>query len=227
MTLLTAETVGRSYDDRVALDGVSVDVAEGQMCALIGHNGSGKSTFLRIVAGLLEANEGTVKVAGAAPGSVAARSATSYLGDTPVLYDDLTVRDHLEFVARLHAVDDWEEVAESLLETLDIVDRGDDLPRQLSRGLRQRAAAALAFVRPFRLVLIDEPFVGLDAPGRAALIQLVTSAARDNGAAVLLATHQLEMLRQVDRVIVLEEGRVVFDGKPKDVPPGVLADGLA
>ena len=89
-----------------------------------------------------------------------------------MFYDDLTVWEHLEYVAKLHGTDGWEQHAADLLELLGLTDRGDDLPTTFSRGLRQKAAIAIAFVRPFELLLVDEPFVGLDQPGREALLEL-------------------------------------------------------
>ena len=112
-------------------------------------------------------------VLGSPVGSLEARAATSYLGDQPVFYDDLSVWEHLEYIAKLHGHDDWEGHATDLLETVGLLDRRDDLPMTFSRGLRQKAAIALAFIRPFELLLVDEPFVGLDRTGRDALLDLL------------------------------------------------------
>ena len=104
--------------------------------------------------------------------------------------DDLTVRQHLEYVARLHHTEDWEAHAEWRIDSVGLAARADDLPATFSRGLKQKAAIAMAFVRPFELMLIDEPFVGLDRAGRSALLDLI-SWAHDDGATILVATHEL------------------------------------
>jgi ABC-type multidrug transport system ATPase subunit len=137
----------------------------------------------------------------------------AYLGDTPTFYDDLSVREHLEYVAGLHNIEQWEERGTRLLEQLGIDDRIDDLPSRFSRGMRQKTAIALTFIRPFSVLLVDEPFVGLDEPGRLALIALVDTAQR-SGCTVVVATHELSYAAQAARVIALREGAVAFDGDP-------------
>jgi ABC-2 type transport system ATP-binding protein len=171
--VLVAKGLGKDYDVTVALDDVTVRVGEGERVIVVGPNGSGKTTLLRITAGLLEPSSGRVEVVGAPPGSLSARAATSYVPDTPVLYDDLSVAEHLEYVGRLHGNEAWEDSAEELVERLGLEERVDDLPARFSRGLRQKTSIALGLVRPFSLLLVDEPFVGLDAGGRQALLELM------------------------------------------------------
>jgi ABC-type multidrug transport system ATPase subunit len=210
---VVVEELTKDYGDLMALEGVSVDVGGGERVVLVGPNGSGKSTLLRIAAGLLEPSEGTVSVAGSQPGSLEARAAVAYVPDEPVLYDDLSVIEHLEYVARLHRATDWEDSARELLDALGLTARRDDLPSRFSRGLRQKTMIAMAFVRPFRVLLVDEPFVGLDAVGRVVLPELMDAAARD-GASVIVATHELEYAIRLPRCIILRDGRVMSDGTP-------------
>jgi ABC-type multidrug transport system ATPase subunit len=211
MTQLVAETLTKDYGDLVALDALDLTVDAGELVVLVGHNGSGKTTFLRMAAGLLEPSSGTVTVAGHPAGSLAARAAACYVPDNPVLYDDLDVWEHVEYTARLHGVDDWEDGAEALLERLGLDGRAEDLPVTFSRGLRQKTSLALAFVRPFRVLLVDEPFVGLDAPGQATALDLLTEAAA-GGAAVVVASHQLDVVARSTRCVALRDGVVVHDG---------------
>lgn len=217
------ETVGlaRSYAGVDALRALDLTVATGERVSLVGHNGSGKTTLLRLLAGLLEPSSGSATITGSPVGSIAARAAASYISDAPVFYDDLSVREHLDYVARLHGTDDADVHADWLLERLGLVGRSDDLPATFSRGLQQRAAIAIAFVRPFDVLLVDEPFVGLDRDGRRALVELVEWASSD-GAAVVIATHDLDLAAQGDRVIALVEGEVGYDGPPDDVDVGEL-----
>jgi ABC-type multidrug transport system ATPase subunit len=212
-TPLVVEKLTKSYGDLRALDGVSLSVGGGQRVALMGLNGSGKTTLIRIAAGLLEPTEGRVVAGGSRAGSNEARAAVSYIPDAPVLYDDLSVREHLEYVARLHGAAEWESRGEELLERLGLADRADDLPSTFSRGLRQKVSIALAFIRPFSVLLVDEPFVGLDEPGRRALVELLAEAAASK-AAVIVSTHQSEYLAQASRCVGLRDGKVVYDGKP-------------
>jgi ABC-type multidrug transport system ATPase subunit len=192
-------------------------VEEGSTVALVGPNGAGKSTFLRLAAGLLDPSAGRVTVGGHPAGSQEARALLSYLPDTPALYDDLSLNEHLEYVARLHGVEAWEDRAAELLDRLGLSSRADDPPGGFSRGMRQKASIALAFVRPFGVLLADEPFDGLDPPSREALDALVVEAA-GAGAAVLLATHRIEVVEQADRCLAIEDGRLVYDGPAAALP---------
>jgi ABC-type multidrug transport system ATPase subunit len=178
-----------------------------------------------MLAGMLEPSGGTAAVAGQPLGSIEARAALSYLADEPVFYDDLSVWEHLEFIARMHGTDDWEQHAVDLLDAVGIVDRADDLPMTFSRGLKQKAAIAMAFVRPFDIMVVDEPFVGLDRTGRAALLELFRSAHAD-GAALMVATHELSSVADSERVIALSGGVVTFDGPAAKADVVALTEGL-
>ena len=209
---LAADGLSKTYDDLVALHPLDLEVPVGQSVALIGHNGSGKSTFLRMAAGLLEPSEGDLEIAGFEVGDVDARATTSFLPDDPVLYDDLSLREHAEYISRLHGGEGWDDYAASLCERLGLGERIDDLPSRFSRGLRQKTSIVLALVRPFSLLLVDEPFVGLDQPGKAVLLELLDEVHED-GAATLVATHDPAYVDRVDRSIALRDGAVVFDGR--------------
>jgi ABC-2 type transport system ATP-binding protein len=213
---LSVHGLTKSYgaaEERAALAPLDLRVESGQLIALVGHNGSGKTTLLRMVAGLLDPSGGTVDVHGSPRGSIEARAALAYLSDQPTFYDDLSLVEHLEFVARMHGVTDWHPRAVDLTTRLGLGDRLDKLPNTFSRGLRQKAAICLAFVRPFSLLLVDEPFVGLDATGKSTLLELFDEAHR-TGSTLLVATHELGFVSRVDRLIALTDGEVRYDGPP-------------
>lgn len=212
---LDARTLAKDYGDGPALYPLTLRVDDGERVALIGHNGSGKTTFLRMCTGLLEPASGSVSVYGHRPGSLEARRAVSYLADTPTFYDDLSVWEHLEYTARLHETPDWEQKAADLLGALGIDERADDLPSRFSRGLKQKAAIAIALVRPFRILLVDEPFVGLDADGKDALLSLLDDAVTA-GATLVVATHELSFVSRTTRTVALRDGRLIFDGLSAD-----------
>ena len=217
---ITISGLEKAYGDRPALHATDLTIAAGERVALIGHNGSGKSTLLRLLVGLLDPTGGTATIDHEPAGSLTARAAVSYLADQPVFYDDLSVSEHLEYVARLHGVDAWHERANALLDRVGLGARVDDLPTTFSRGLRQKAAICLAFVRPFAALVVDEPFVGLDAAGRDALLALFDEA-HDHGHTLIVATHELATVAASDRVIALRDGHVVYDG-PSDVDLAAL-----
>ena len=209
---LAIKGLTKNYGDRPALEPLDLEVAVGEHVALVGHNGSGKTTMLKMVAGLLDPSGGSVRIAGHDAGSEDARRALSWLSDTPTFYDDLSLWEHLEYVARLHGLDEWQPRAEHLVGAVGLTERRDDIPTTFSRGLRQKAVITLACVRPFDVWLVDEPFVGLDATGRAAMLEILAEVNAD-GAAVVVATHDAGFVDRVDRCVALRDGELIFDGK--------------
>jgi ABC-type multidrug transport system ATPase subunit len=215
--LLRCTKLVKDYGDVRALGPVSLNLEGGELVALVGHNGSGKSTLLRVVAGLVDATEGTVEVAGQPAGSPRARAAVSYLSDAPVLYDDLSLSEHLDYLTRLHGTTPEIQGVDEVVEAFGLAGRVEDLPADFSRGLRQKAGVAIAIARPFALLLVDEPFSGLDRAGRAAVIDRLRRIRAEGGAA-LVATHDAPALALFDRVVMLDAGTVVFDGPPAHAP---------
>jgi ABC-type multidrug transport system ATPase subunit len=210
--VLETNALTKDYGDDLGLHPTTLSIGSGELVLLVGPNGAGKSTLLGLCAGVLEPTDGTVTISGAPAGTNDARVATSVVPDNPVLYDDLSVMEHAEYVARLHEVEDWHAHAHPLLERLALAHRADDLPSRFSRGLRQKTSLLLGLVRPFDLLLIDEPFVGLDAPGQAALVELLEGVVAD-GATVLCSSHQLDLADRATRCIGLRDGDVVHDGE--------------
>ncbi len=215
---LVTEGLGRSYGQLVALEGLSLTLEPGECVALIGANGSGKSTAVRLITGLLTPSRGMVRICGCdphhEPEAEAARAAVAVVPDAPLLYEDLTVHQHLELVTMAHGVSDdaADERIDGLLDRLELTARGSYLPRELSRGMRQKAQLACALIRPAALLVLDEPVVGLDPPSQVLLRELLVAAKRE-GVAVLMTTHQLRFADGVaDRGVVLEEGRVADEG---------------
>ena len=213
---LEAKNLTKKYGELVALAPLSLSIKAGQRVSLVGANGSGKTTLLRLASGLLERSDGSIEIFGHKAGSLDARTLLSYLPDEPVLYDDLSVREHLQYLGPLYGTPDWQTRAEDLMQRLGIAHRADDLPSGFSRGLRQKTSLATGFLRPFDLLLIDEPFVGLDEPGRIALLGLLDEAT-ERGATVVVASHQLDLVKKADRCIALTDGAIVYDGSPDKV----------
>ena len=129
-----------------------------------------------------------------------------------VYFDDLSVREHLEYVSAIHGAPATADEIDALLEQLGLTARADDLPARFSRGLRQRAGLAVGLVRPFALLLVDEPFVGLDTPGQETLVEVLADVA-EQGAAVLVSTHQMDLTPKASRCIGLRDGELAYDGK--------------
>jgi ABC-type multidrug transport system ATPase subunit len=217
---LRAQGLGRSYDGYIALGSFSVDIAAGELVALIGPNGAGKTTFLNLAAGLLEPTAGRIEIDGEAPGSIEARRALSYLPDTPVFYEDLSVAEHLEYVAALHQAEDPEARIEELITRLGLDGWEDALGAELSKGMKQKASIALALVRPFKVLLADEPLDVLDPPSRETLFALLAET-KATGAAIVVSTHRPDVIAAADRCVAIRDGRLAYDGTPD---PSVLSE---
>jgi ABC-2 type transport system ATP-binding protein len=211
--VLSAHGLGRTYDGYIALGSFTVDIGAGEMVALIGPNGAGKTTFLNLAAGLLDPTSGAVEVDGAVPGSLAARRALSFLPDTPVFYEDLSVVEHLEYVAAMHQAEEPEARIDELIGRLGLDGWEDALGSELSKGMKQKASIALALVRPFKVLLADEPLDGLDPPSREVLFELLAET-RDAGAAVVVSTHRPDVIAAAGRCVAIRDGRLAYDGAP-------------
>jgi ABC-type multidrug transport system ATPase subunit len=209
--VLDTRELAKDYGDQLGLDPTTLSIGAGELVLLVGPNGAGKSTFLGLCGGLLEPTTGEALVSGAEVGSLAARAATSIIPDDPVLYDDLSVWEHAEYIARLHHADGWQPLAEELLDRLGLADRRHDLPSRFSRGLRQKTSLLLGLLRPAELLLVDEPFVGLDAPGQATLVELLDEVVAA-GVTAVVSSHQLDLADRATRCIGLRDGTVVHDG---------------
>lgn len=208
--VVSADRLVRSYGRRKALDGLSFTLERGECLALFGPNGAGKTTLLRVLAGLLRPSGGVVSVAGTQlPGGLAVRAAVGLISHQSLLYPALTARENVLFAARLHGVPHSEDAALAALTALRIADRADAPVRSLSRGMQQRVSIARAIVHRPALLLLDEPYTGLDESGAQALTQVLRER-RDDGAALLLVTHNLqEGLQLATKAAILRAGRFV------------------
>ncbi|MEU5187460.1 ABC transporter ATP-binding protein [Streptomyces klenkii] len=217
--LLRLRRVSRTYGERKALHPLDLDLEPGTCTALFGHNGSGKSTLLRIACGRDEPTSGTAQFAGRkiSEDDPEVRARVAVVGDTVATYPDLTVREHLELVTVAHAVEDADAWIDEVLADRRLSGHAQALPGSLSSGQLQSLLLAAALVRPRDLLVLDEPEQRLDPDARVRLAELLKGEKRD-GVAVLLATHQAELAEAVaDRMIALEDGRVIAEGTPAKV----------
>jgi heme exporter protein A len=207
--LLDASDLHRTYGRVRALRGVDIHLASGEALAVVGPNGAGKTTLLRVLAGLARPSHGVVRVLGRTlqPGDPDARRPIGFLSHQSLLYDDLTIRENVLFAARLAGLADPAAAARRALDECELGSRSGERPGSLSRGLLQRAALARSLVHDPRVLLLDEPFTALDAPG-ADRLRAVLQARRGGGAALVIVTHQLgEAWDLASRVGVLANGR--------------------
>jgi heme exporter protein A len=208
-TSVTFSDVSRNFGRRRALAGVSFSAREGQVVALLGANGSGKSTLLSIAATLLAPSAGSVRygAATAADGGPSLRNRIGLLGHDLYLYAELTAEENLTFFAQMYGLDEVGDRVAEALRNAALEDRAGDPVSAFSRGMRQRLALERALLHSPRLLLLDEPFTGLDDASAIAL-RARLARARETGAIVLLTTHELEAIDGiVDAAYVLSRGR--------------------
>jgi len=193
--------LARSYGDHVVVRDVTFAVGPGTILALLGPNGCGKSTTLKILSGAIESNGGWFRVDGHPGGSDHARRSTGYVPDTRGVFPRLTGSEHLELAARLHRADGWRSRAADLVERL-ALDEVADLPAgAYSHGQSRRLSMAMALVARPPLLLVDEPFDGVDPEGVDTITALLTEE-RARGAAIVLTTHLLDAAAVADTVAV-------------------------
>ncbi|HXR92442.1 MAG TPA: ABC transporter ATP-binding protein [Steroidobacteraceae bacterium] len=206
--------LAKAFGDFTAVHDLSFSVQRGEVLGLVGPNGAGKTTTLRMMAGIIPPTAGDVRIAGhdLAREPIAAKRELAFFPDEPRLFDYLTVRQHLAFVARLYGVADHEALAGPLLEELEIADRADRLPAELSRGMKQKLAIACGLLHSPTVMIFDEPLTGLDPLGIRRMKDSILRRARA-GAAVVLSSHLLHLLEEVcSHVLILKKGqRIAYD----------------
>jgi heme ABC exporter ATP-binding subunit CcmA/heme exporter protein CcmB len=211
--LIELHAVSKVFGPHRALDGVGLHVAPGAFVLLVGPNGAGKTTLLRILATLTRPSAGTVRVAGLDPAQAGAtvRRQIGHLSHRTLLYDDLTAEQNLAFYARLYAVPAASDRIADMLARVGLAARRHDRVSTFSRGMQQRLAVARALLHGPRLLLLDEPYSGLDPQAADALTALLGEL-HGEGCTLLLATHALDHVTRLrQRTVVLDRGRVIDD----------------
>jgi ABC-2 type transport system ATP-binding protein len=211
---LRARGISQRFGDRVVLDAVDLDVPPGQVIGLLGPNGAGKTTLMRILFGVLTADAGSLTWRGRAVTDTDRRH-WGYMPQERGLYRDMRVLDLLVWIARLHGLDrdDGRRRARALLEQLDLADRERDKISSLSGGMAQRIQLAAAMVHGPELLVLDEPFAGLDPVAVRFLSDVITAHTR-NGGNLLFSSHQLDLVEDLcETITLLHHGRVVLQGE--------------
>jgi ABC-2 type transport system ATP-binding protein len=209
----------KRYGGYAAVNNLTFSVRPGEVVGLVGPNGAGKTTTLRCLAGIIPASDGQIIIAGhdlrADP--IGAKRALAFFPDEPRLFEYLTVRQHLAFVARIYGVSNHETVAQPLLDELEIADKADALPSELSRGMKQKLVIACGLLHSPKVIFFDEPLTGLDPLGIRRMKDSIIRRARE-GAAIVLSSHLLHLLEEVcSHVLILKKGEKIADGTLAEV----------
>ena len=220
MFALESEDIRKTFGHFTALAGVTLHVERGEFLALFGRNGAGKTTFLKVAATLVRHTQGKLRVEGAdiSEEPELARRHIGFLSHNTYLYRDLNPVENLRFFARLYGLEHPDARIESLLDRVGLGRRRSDPVRSFSRGLHQRLGIARVMLHDPSLILLDEPYTGLDANAVGVLNQMLDEASAA-GKTIILTTHDLEQgLRSATRAAIIDRGRVVFTGAAKDQP---------
>jgi ABC-2 type transport system ATP-binding protein len=222
--MIQVEKFSKTYESNLAVDDLSFDVDSGSILGLVGPNGSGKTTTLRVLAGVILPSSGTLRVAGhdIASAPLEAKRRLAFIPDVPHLFENLTVWEHLEFTARIYQLPqspgpNWKQSAEELLAEFELHDQREKMADQLSLGMRQKVVMCCALLHEPKVMLLDEPLTGLDPRGIRTLYRALEQRA-SMGASIVLSTHLLGQIGDLcDRFLILKEGRRIAYGTSEDI----------
>ena len=213
--MLEVEHLTKYYRRYLAVDDLSFHVRGGEIVGLLGPNGAGKTTVLRSVCGILKLSSGRVTIDGHSlqDEEIEAKRSIAFVPEVPNPYELLTVREHLDFVAMAFgATENLEARGAELLERLDLAEKRDELVVTLSKGMKQKLAVACGFIHHAKVLLFDEPLIGIDPKGQRELRTMIEEA-RDSGCAVLISTHLLDTAERLcDRALILAKGKKLAEG---------------
>ncbi len=217
--MIEVSNLTKRYGDFTAVDDLSFTVRPGEVMGLVGPNGAGKTTTLRCLSGIIPATLGTSRLCGidVVDDPVGAKRQLAFVPDEPRLFEYLTVAQHLAFMARLYNIGDYTARAHSILTELEMADKQQLLPAELSRGMKQKLAIACGLLHQPKVVIFDEPLTGLDPIGMRRMKAVMRRLARD-GAAIILSSHLLGLVEEVcTHLLILKDGRKMADGSVADV----------
>ncbi|MFR4352298.1 MAG: ABC transporter ATP-binding protein [Roseburia sp.] len=214
--MLEIRGLTKIYRKYRAADQVSLRIADGEIGILLGPNGAGKSTVIKSIAGLLR-YQGQILINGKEARGIEAKKLFAYVPELPAMYEALTVREHIDFIIHAYHLKVTEEEIERLLERFELSDKQDKLGNELSKGMMQKVSICCALIINPKVILLDEPMVGLDPAAIKELKQVVLELRRE-GVTVLISTHMLEMVKELwDVMFVMDKGHIIASYKKSDV----------
>lgn len=206
--MLEIQNLTKKYGKHLAVDHVTFTVQSGQVGILLGPNGAGKSTIIKSIAGLLR-YEGGVGIERMPARDLEAKRIFAYVPEIPAMFDALTVREHIEYVRRAYDSKITEEGVQQLLARFELEDKQEKLGNELSKGMMQKVSICCALAIQPKVILLDEPMVGLDPAAIKELKEMVLEL-RSHGVTILISTHMLEMVKELwDVMFIMERGRIV------------------
>lgn len=221
--MLEIQELSKSYGKHLAVDKVSFFVPDGQVGILLGPNGAGKSTIIKSIAGLLR-YQGRIGIQGMSSRTLEAKKIFGYVPEIPAMFDALTVREHVEYIRKAYSSSITEEEVQALFERFELADKQDKLGNELSKGMMQKVSICCALAVKPKVILFDEPMVGLD-PQAIKELKKVVLELRSQGVTVLISTHMLEMVEELwDVMFVMDQSHIIGSYRKEDVGEKDLDD---
>ncbi|SHJ48105.1 ABC-type multidrug transport system, ATPase component [Clostridium amylolyticum] len=207
--MLKVENLTKKYNKVDAVKNVNFTVEPGNIAVLAGPNGAGKSTTIKCITGLLR-YEGKIEVCNKENKTPDGKRCLGYVPEVPALYDYLTVYEHIQFIAKAYGVTEYEEKAEELLKRFELYDKKDKLGRELSKGMQQKISICCAAIINPKVILFDEPMVGLDPKAIKELKLLITELKMQN-TAIVISTHLLDSVEDIwDKILIMKNGEIIL-----------------
>ncbi len=214
--MLQVNKVTKKYGKLIANDQISFHINPQEISILLGPNGAGKSTIIKCIAGLLKF-DGSILINGSDNKSLQAKRELGYIPEIPALYDMLTVWEHMEFIARAYSLQNWKERAEDLLTRFELEDKKKKLGNELSKGMQQKVSICCGLLPEPKVILFDEPLVGLDPHAIKELKKLIIWL-RNHGASILISTHMLDSVEEFwDSTNIMINGRIAARRTRQDI----------
>lgn len=211
---LFMENVSKRYGKIMAVDDFSLTIKDGERVALLGENGAGKSTTLKIISGLMKPDTGKIRIFGYLPSSYEAKKIIGYLPEDASPYLNLSVMENLEYIGAIRETENLESKIEELLDILSLKEMAKQKPLSLSRGNRQKLCVALSIIHNPKFAIMDEPLNYLDIPTQEAMFQYFEKM----NATFLISTHILSIAKRLtERIVIISSGRKVWDGPLKEL----------
>lgn len=209
--MLNVQNLIKSFNKKTnAVDDISFHVNAGEICVILGPNGAGKSTTIKSIAGLLRF-KGQIHINNHSNQSMEAKKIFGYVPETPILYDLLTVNEHLEFIAKAYSLENYEPLKQQLLARFDLAEHADKAGKELSKGMQQKVSLCCALLTSPQFIMLDEPMIGLD-PRAINELKKIFIELKNSGCAVLISTHIIDSIDELwDRVLIMNRGKMVLD----------------
>lgn len=206
--MIEIKNMSKRYNGFKAVDHIDLTAKDGQITVLLGPNGAGKSTTIKSIANLLKF-EGEITICGYPNNSLEAKRCFGYVPETPILYDLLTIDEHIKFIASAYKIDNYKDIANHYLKLFKIEDKRHKMAKELSKGMTQKLSMILALLIQPKALLVDEPMVGLDPESIEDTLNIFKQL-RDEGCSILISTHIIDIISDIfDEAYIMNKGKIV------------------